>query len=175
MSKHDPVHVGPYAKAGYVYVVVETPAGSRTKYAWDPDAGAFQAKRVLPLGMAFPYDFGFIPRTRAEDGDPLDALVLADAPLVTGSLVTCRVLGAFEVKQSDVGKQEMVRNDRLIVAPTFTLRGAEWRTLSDVGDQLIAEIGAFFKSYVERQGRKYEQLGTVQHATALKIVEKAAL
>ncbi|MDB4958330.1 MAG: Inorganic pyrophosphatase [Myxococcales bacterium] len=173
MSKHDFAAVGPYAKGDDVYVVVETPSGSRTKYAWNPDARTFQAKTVLPLGLTFPYDFGFIPGTRADDGDPLDALVLADAPLAVGTLVECRVLGAFCVKQSDPGKDQLVRNDRLVVVPKFSIRGAEWRSLSDIGDALTDEICAFFRNYVERQGRKFEELATVQHAAAMELVKGA--
>lgn len=71
----DPVRVGPFAAKDHVWVVIETPAGSRTKYKWDDSARAYRAGRVLPLGMAFPFDFGFIPGTKAQDGDALDAYV----------------------------------------------------------------------------------------------------
>lgn len=63
-----------------VIVVIETPKGSRNKYAYDPKEHIFELKKVLPAGMAFPYDFGFVPSTRGGDGDPLDVLVLMDEP-----------------------------------------------------------------------------------------------
>ena len=85
MTTVNPVRVGTFASGEHVHVVIETPSGSRWKYGWKPEAGAYVASKVLPLGMTFPYDFGFFPGTRAADGDPLDALVLADAPLAVAA------------------------------------------------------------------------------------------
>jgi len=151
-----------------VTVVIETPAGSRTKFDWDPKRKAYVAKKVLPLGMAFPFDFGFVPDTKADDGDPLDALVIADAPLAVGCHVECRVLGAVKIKTD--GEE----NDRLICVPTYSLRGAEWRDLDDLGQQLADEITAFFESYVAREGREVEVIGQVGPSAAKKLVKKAA-
>src|SRR6478752_7036546 len=95
-----------------VRVVIETPKGSRNKYAFDSEDRTFSLKKVLPEGMSFPYDFGFVPSTLAEDGDPLDVLVLMDEPGRTGCLVECRIIGAICGEQSDDGKK--TRNDRLI-------------------------------------------------------------
>jgi inorganic pyrophosphatase len=69
-------------------VVIETPKGSPNKLAFDPRYGAFVLKGVLPAGAVFPFDFGLVPSTRAEDGDPLDVLVLMDAPVFLA--VSCR-------------------------------------------------------------------------------------
>lgn len=154
-------------------VIIETPANSRTKYKWDAKANAFRAGRVLPLGMSFPFDFGFVPGTKADDGDPIDVLVLADEPLAVGAIVECRVLGAFVVKQSDQGSDELVRNDRIVAVPTKSIRGAEWKTLDDIGTDLRDQIAGFFKTYVERQGRKFELVDTVKPETALKLVREA--
>jgi len=77
-------------------VVVETPKGSRNKFAFDPDQHLFQLKKVLPTGMAFPYDFGFVPSTKAEDGDPIDVLVLMDEPAFPGCVLNCRPIGVIE-------------------------------------------------------------------------------
>ena len=66
-----------------IQVIIETPKGSRNKYAFDPEQRIFELKKVLPAGMAFPYDFGFVPSTVAEDGDPTDVLVL---------LLRCRLI-----------------------------------------------------------------------------------
>jgi inorganic pyrophosphatase len=151
-----------------VYVVIETPAGSRTKYKWEPKRKAYVASKVLPLGMAFPFDFGFIPDTKADDGDPLDALVIADAPLVVGCHVKCRVLGAVKIKTD--GEE----NDRLICVPTYSLRGADWKTLDDIGSELAGEITAFFESYVAREGRDVEVRGQVGADAAKKLLKKAA-
>jgi inorganic pyrophosphatase len=84
---------------GLVNLIVDTPKGSRNKFRYDSDLGLFRLGKVLPLGMAFPYDFGFIPSTLAEDGDPLDVLLLADEPAFPGCLVGARLLGVFEAEQ----------------------------------------------------------------------------
>jgi inorganic pyrophosphatase len=68
-----------------IQVVIETPKGSRNKYAFDPEQKVFELKKVIPAGMAFPYDFGFIPSTKAEDGDHVDVLVLMDEPAFPGA------------------------------------------------------------------------------------------
>ncbi len=151
-----------------VLVTIETPAGSRTKYAWDPKRKAYVAKKVLPLGMAFPFDFGFIPDTKADDGDPLDALVIADAPLVVGCMVECRILGAVKIKTD--GEE----NDRLICVPDDSLRGAEWKKLDDIGKPLADEIASFFEDYVAREGREVEIIGQVGPQAAQKLLDKAA-
>src|SRR5579864_1938581 len=96
---------------GIIVVVVETPKGSRNKYAYDPQEHVFELKKVLPAGMAFPYDFGFVPSTQGGDGDPLDVLVLMDEPAFPGCKLTTRVIGVIEGEQGD-GERE--RNDRVV-------------------------------------------------------------
>src|SRR5207253_9607645 len=99
-------------------VVVETPKGSRNKFAFDPDKEIFELKKVLPEGMAFPYDFGFVPSTEAEDGDPVDVLVLMDQPAFAGCLLKCRPIGIIEAEQTSDHKT--VRNDRIIAVENST-------------------------------------------------------
>src|SRR4051794_16686563 len=101
------------ADEGGVNVVIETPKGSRNKFAYDPASRLFELKKVLPRGIAFPFDFGFIPSTLAEDGDPLDVLVLMDEPAFPGCKVRCRLVGVIEAEQTEKGKKTL-RNDRLI-------------------------------------------------------------
>jgi hypothetical protein len=108
LASRDPV-------TGAVVAVVETPRASRNKFNYDPEIGAFRLKRVLPLGSTFPYDFGFIPSTRAEDGDPLDVLLLVDEPAPVGCVVHVRLLGVIEAEQRELDGRR-VRNDRLIAA-----------------------------------------------------------
>src|SRR5215217_7190301 len=95
-----------------INAVVETPKGSRNKYVYDEETDTMKLKKALPAGMVFPFDFGFIPSTIAEDGDPMDILVLTDAPTFAGCLVECKVLGIIKVEQKKKG--ELVRNDRVI-------------------------------------------------------------
>ena len=99
-------------KSGALNVVIDTPKGSRNKFAWDEELELFSLTGVLPAGAVFPYDFGFIPNTRGGDGDPLDVLIVMDEPAFVGCLVSCRLLGVIEAKQTEEGRTE--RNDRLI-------------------------------------------------------------
>ena len=99
-------------KEDLLQVIIETPQDSRNKYAFDPEQEIFSLKKVLPAGMSFPYDFGFLPRTLAPDGDPLDVLVLMDEPAFPGCLLLARLIGVIEGEQID-GKKR-IRNDRIV-------------------------------------------------------------
>jgi inorganic pyrophosphatase len=86
--------------------VIETPKGSRNKFDYDPDSNLFMLGGLLPEGMMFPFDFGFIPSTLADDGDPLDVMVLMDAPAHVGCLIEVRIIGIIHAKQTEDGKTE---------------------------------------------------------------------
>src|SRR6202012_3874989 len=111
-SLADPEGLSPMDGNGKIQVVIETPKGSRNKYAFDEDQKIFALTKVLPAGMTFPYDFGFIPSTMAEDGDPTDVLVLMDEPAFPGVLVKCRVIGVIEGQRGK--KKKGQRNDRIV-------------------------------------------------------------
>src|SRR6476660_1788985 len=98
------------SKSGTLNVVIDTPKGCRSKFAFDMKRKAYVLKSVLPHGTVFPFDFGSIPGTVAEDGDPLDALVLLDEPAFCGCLIESRLVGVIEAEHSEDGKTE--RNDR---------------------------------------------------------------
>src|SRR5438552_18908900 len=117
-------------ESGALNVIIETAKGSRNKLKYDAERGLFQLSKVLPRGAVFPFNFGFIPSTRGEDGDPLDVLVLMDEPLTTGCLVTCRLLGALEAEQTEDG--EAVRNDRLIAVVEACQAHEEVRSVGDL-------------------------------------------
>ncbi len=153
-----------------VNVIVETPKGSHVKYTFDPETGLFQLKRALPEGMMFPFNFGFIPSTKAPDGDPLDILILNEEPLITGCLLKARVACAIEAEQTEEGKT--TRNDRLIgfavtkETPTFLEN-------MDVSRRTLKEIGYFFISYNKLYGKKFKVIGTAQAKRAMQLVKKA--
>src|SRR3979490_3393697 len=104
-----------WADSDHVYAVVETPRGSRAKLEFDPKRRAFTLAKALLAGLTYPYDWGFIPSTRAEDGDPLDVLIIHDAATYPGLVLKCKPIGVLEVVQSSKGKEE--RNDRVFVVP----------------------------------------------------------
>lgn len=126
-------------------VVIETPKGQRAKYAYDPEAGAFELKRVLPDGMSFPLDFGFVPSTKAQDGDPLDMLVVNDEPGQMGTLVEVRLIGVIEAEQSEDG--EAVRNDRLIGVARTSHLFARIRKVEDLGPEFMRNLTQFWVNY----------------------------
>src|SRR6202162_2494968 len=109
-------------------VVIETPKGSRNKFAFNADEYIFELKTVLPAGMSFPYDFGFVPSTEADDGDPVDVLVLMDEPALPGVVVSCRPIGVIEGEQVD--KKEKVRNDRIVAVEREAHDWADIRTIN---------------------------------------------
>ena len=102
-----------------VEVVIETTKGSRCKYKYDPKKGQFKLKKILPAGLSFPYDFGFIPRTKGDDGDPLDILVVSEESFFLSSIVECTIIGAIKAEQRSEGNT--VRNDRIIGVPVAAM------------------------------------------------------
>src|SRR5689334_25279777 len=102
-----------------INVIVETPKGSHFKYKYDPESKNFIVYKALPEGLTFPYDFGFIPKTKGEDGDPLDILVFSEYSFLHKTTLACKILGAIKAEQSkdENKKQKLIRNDRILVTP----------------------------------------------------------
>ncbi|MBV9624693.1 MAG: inorganic diphosphatase [Acidobacteria bacterium] len=126
-------------------VIIETPRGSRNKYKYQDKTGRIKFSKVLPEGMMFPYDFGFIPHTKASDGDPLDVLVLSDEPTFPGCEVECRIIGALRATQREKGKEN--RNDRLIAVAEGSVLYAGVNELSDLEPAVLQQIEQFFTNY----------------------------
>ena len=144
------------AESDTVNVVIDTPRGSRNKYKVDPALGCFKLSRILPAGHTFPFDFGSIPGTCAEDGDALNVLVLLDAPTFAGCLVPSRLIGVLTARQTEKGAT--IRNDRLIAVPETPSSKPRLRRLQDVDPDLLRQIEHFFASYSAFQGRGFEPL-----------------
>lgn len=159
-------------KSGALNVIIDTPKGSRNKYAWDEELELFSLSGVLPAGAVFPYDFGFIPNTRGGDGDPLDVLVVMDEPAFVGCLVACRLLGVIEAKQTEKGKTE--RNDRLIAVSVNSRTHEKLKKMTDLDPVLLHEIEHFFVSYNEAKGKKFKPLRRLGPARAKKLVRLGA-
>ena len=139
-----------------IQVVIETPKSSRNKYAFDPDQNVFALTKVLPAGMMFPYDFGFVPSTKAEDGDPVDVLVLMDETVFPGCLLKCRMVGIIEGEQGK--KKETERNDRIIAVEQANHTYAHVKHVDDLGKRFVNELEEFFVNYHELTGKKYRIL-----------------
>jgi|ERR1700722_3900063 len=150
-------------------VVIETPKGSRNKFAFNADEHIFELKKVLPAGMAFPYDFGFVPSTRADDGDPVDVLVLMDEPAFPGCALKCRPIGVIQGEQGD--NKNKVRNDRIIAVEKDARSWADVKTIADLGKQFVRELEEFFVDYHKLSGEQYRVLGLKGRTQARKLVK----
>ena len=152
-------------------VVIETPKGSRNKFAFDPDQHVFELKKVLPTGMVFPYDFGFVPSTEADDGDPIDVLVLMEEPAFPGCVLKCRLIGVIEGEQRDKKKKKKERNDRLIAIQEDAHSWADIKTIDDLGKEFCRELEDFFVNYHELSGKEYRVLGVKGPTQVHKLVK----
>ncbi len=168
----DPTKLQPFdKKSGLFQVIIETPKGSRNKYAFDPGQEIFSLRKILPAGMAFPYDFGFLPRTLADDGDPIDVLVLMDEPAFPGCLISSRLIGVIEGEQID-GKKR-IRNDRLLAVADATHSYANIKKPNDLPRHFLKELEDFFVNYHRLEGKQYKLLGCKGEDVALSLIKKA--
>jgi inorganic pyrophosphatase len=138
-------------------VIIETPKGSRNKYSYDAQRALFTLKGVLPAGASFPFDFGFLPSTLGQDGDPLDVLLLLDEPAFPGCLVLARVIGVLAVEQTKDG--HTLRNDRFLAVAAISQTHQSIQDLQDLDKNLVAQIEHFFKSYTEMKGQELKITG----------------
>ena len=157
-------------KTGALRIVIETPKGSRNKYDYDPECDCMELGTVLPEGMRFPYDFGFVPSTVGDDGDPLDILVLMDAPVIPGCVITARPIGAIEAKQKSKG-EDWIRNDRLIAVAVHSQTHDSTKSLSDLRSHLVEEIKEFFVNYNRLRGRKFKPFAEAGPKAASKLID----
>jgi len=172
--KSNPTKLDPFAdkKSSIVNAVIETPGGSRNKFKYDENIGYFTLSGVLPEGMVFPHAFGFVPSTRAADGDPEDILILMDEPSFAGCVVPSRILGVMEAEQTEKdGKRE--RNDRLIAVAAQSYKYSEAKTLDDLDKHVLKQIEQFFINYNKERGKKFRVLQVRGPKQALKLLKKS--
>jgi inorganic pyrophosphatase len=152
-------------------VVVETPKGRRNKFKFDPEQQQFILGSVLPAGLSFPYDFGFLPGTIADDGDPLDVLLLMDESAFPGCIVEVRLIGVLEIEQAKDGKK--YRNDRLIAVAEQAHDYRDLHTLKDINENLLKEIEQFFAANSHIKGKEFKLLAARGPKRAYRLVEKS--
>lgn len=154
-----------------VRVVVEATAGSRNKLKWEPALGAFELHHVLPLGTAFPYDFGFLPSTVGGDGDPLDVILFNDEAVPPGTVVPARLIGVIEARQGPPGAPKN-RNDRFLAVARQSHIYRDWHNIADVPQRALDELEAFFVSYNAQRGIAFEPLARAGAARATALMEQ---
>ncbi len=154
-----------------IVVIIETPKGSRNKYAYDPQERIFELTKVLPAGMAFPYDFGFVPSTLGGDGDPLDVLVLMDEPAFAGCKLTCRIIGVIQGEQGV--KKKIERNDRLVAVENGNHSYSHIQRIDELGQKFEKELEEFFVNYHRLGGKDYRILGLKGPAAGRRCVKQA--
>lgn len=152
-------------------VIIETPKGCTEKYSFDEKHNCFKLKKLLPAGMSFPYDFGFIPGTEGEDGDPLDVIVISEFKSFPGCLMDVRIIGAMQAEQTE--ENETVRNDRYLAVPALTTIFADINQIADLPKQKLNELQDFFVNYNRAAGKKFKPLSIVKPAKAIKLIKQA--
>ena len=162
--------LGTFDDDGSLRTAIETPRGSRNKYDYNPDDDCLELGAVLPEGMSFPFDFGFVPSTLGQDGDPLDVLVLLDAPVVSGCVLQARPIGVIEARQKEAGKK-WFRNDRLLAVAVHAKTHSPVSRLGELRPHLLEEIKSFFVDYNTQRGRKFEALADRGPKTALRLIK----
>jgi inorganic pyrophosphatase len=149
--------IAPVAARGLEQAIIDTPRGSRQKYKFDAASGLFKPSRILPEGLHFPCDFGFIPGTVGEDGDALDVALLSEGPSVVGCLMTVRLLGVIRAKQ--IHGRKTIRNDRFLAVPVTPVNKPAERDLRDIAHAKLDALERFFIVYNQIQGRTFRPMG----------------
>ena len=166
--------LAPRNEAGDVRAVIESPKGSRHKLKYEPKDRAFRVTQTLPAGMSMPFDFGFVPGTKAEDGDPLDVLVLMDGPAYPGVIVAIHLLGVIEAEQSEDGDKPY-RNDRLIAVAEGSTERGDLRRLTDLDELLLTQIERWFETEDGLAGKVFRPVARRGERIAARLLEDARL
>lgn len=158
---------------GDLHVVIETPRGSRAKLDYDPKLKAFTLSKSLLVGLSYPYDWGFIPATRADDGDPLDVMVIHEAATFPGLVLTCKIIGVVQVEQYSRGKKAK-RNDRIFAVPRTSHAEKDLRDVRDLTNAMREELVKFFIATDELEDKQLKILGWKGPKAALKTIKQGA-
>ena len=150
-----------------VYVVVEVPKRSRNKYEYDKSAGVIKLDRVLYSSLHYPGDYGFIPRTYHDDGDPMDILVMVNEPSFPGCVIEARPIGLF--RMSDKGESD----DKILAVPSTDPNFKGYRKLEDIPQHFLSEVSHFFSVYKDLQRVRVEVHGWEGPDTALAEIRRA--
>jgi inorganic pyrophosphatase len=160
-----------FSDHGDLHVVIETPRGSRAKLDYDPKLKTFTLAKSLLAGLTYPYDWGFVPTTAAEDGDPVDVMVVHEAATFPGLVLTCKIIGVLQVEQHSKGKKSK-RNDRLFVVPRASHAEKDLSDVRDLTSAMREELVKFFVATDELEDKQLKILGWKGPNAALKTVKR---
>lgn len=152
--------------------IVETPKGYGVKYDYDQKLASIGLSKVLPAGLVFPFDFGFIPGSMGEDGDPLDVVIISEAVTVPGCVVKCRIIGMIKAMQRERNGDRM-RNDRFIAVPEVSVMYAGVRSVDALPAEVIKQLKNFFINYNSQAGKKFNPFSVLGPGAAARAIAAA--
>ena len=155
-----------------IEVVIETPKGSAQKFYYYFVRHFFKLRKILPSGMTFPYDFGFIPETQGADGDPLDVIVISEFDSFPGCVIDCRLIGAITAEQSaKPGKSKLIRNDRFLAIPECSNIFSKIESIDDLPKKSLKELQQFFVDYNKQEEKEFKLLELIGPREAAKVIK----
>ncbi|KAA6437022.1 inorganic diphosphatase [Dyadobacter flavalbus] len=154
-----------------ITAIIESPKGSGQKYDFDPEMKLFKLVKILPAGMVFPFDFGFIPDTLGEDGDPLDIVVISEFRSFPGCAMECRIVGAIKAFQTERNGEKM-RNDRFLGVPVVSELFRDVTSVDQLPERIIEQLRNFFKNYNEQAGKEFDPFETITSEESIKLIAK---
>jgi inorganic pyrophosphatase len=152
-----------------VTALVESPKGFNQKFDFDPKEHRFRLSKILPAGLVFPFDFGMLPGTTGEDGDPLDIIILDENPTFPGCLIDCRIIGALQAEQTERDGKTM-RNDRFIGIPVVSQLFPQVNDLEQLPDNILNQLEHFFRNYNEQAGKQFKVTAHLSAIEAAKLL-----
>ena len=155
-----------------IIAIVETSKGQGLKYDYDPILGCLKLNKIMPAGLVFPFDFGYIPGTTGGDGDPVDVMIISEMPTVPGCAIDCRVIGAIQASQQERDGTKM-RNDRIIAVPEISLQYAGVKEIKDLPEALILQLETFFENYNKQAGKHFKPLKRLTARQAINTIKIA--
>jgi inorganic pyrophosphatase len=153
-----------------ITVLIESPKGFNQKFDYDPEQGRFRLHKILPAGLVFPFDFGMIPGTQGEDGDPLDIIVIAESATFPGCLIDRRIIGALKAEQTERDGKTL-RNDRFLGVPMVPQLFPDVNKLDQLPESIINQLEHFFRNYNEQAGKAFKVLERLSATQALKLLK----